>query len=38
MSVAIGFIPGAFGEGNNNPDFLKNLVELGDKYKYDSIW
>jgi len=38
MSVAIGYIPGAFGEGNNDPDFLKNLVELGDKYKYDSIW
>ena len=38
MSVAIGYVPGAFGEGQSNPNFLKELVELGDKYEYDSIW
>lgn len=38
MSVAIGYVPGAFGEGSSNPNFLKELVELGDKYEYDSIW
>ena len=38
MSVAIGYVPGAFGEGDSNPYFLKELVALGDKYEYDSIW
>ena len=38
MSVAIGYVPGAFGQEGGNSDFLKDLVELGDRYEYDSIW
>ena len=38
MSVAIGYVPGAYGQGGDDPDFLRRLVELGDKYGYDSIW
>ncbi|PON19934.1 hypothetical protein C2W62_00100 [Candidatus Entotheonella serta] len=38
MSVAIGYVPGAFGQGGENPTFLRQLVELGDQYGYDSIW
>ena len=38
MSIAIGYVPGAFGQGGDNPSFLKELVEVGDKYGYDSIW
>ena len=38
MSVAIGFIPGAFGQGGDDPGFLRQLVEVGDRYGYDSIW
>ena len=38
MSVAIGYVPGAFGQGGDNPGFLRQLVEVGDKYEYDSLW
>ena len=38
MSIAIGYVPGAFGQGGDNPGFLKELVEVGDQYGYDSIW
>ena len=38
MSVAIGYVPGAFGQGGDDPNFLRTLVELGDRYEYDSIW
>ncbi len=38
MSVAIGYVPGAFGQGGGDPTFLRQLVELGDRYGYDSIW
>ncbi len=38
MSVAIGYVPGAFGQGGEDPTFLRRLVELGDRYGYDSIW
>ena len=38
MSVAIGYVPGAFGQGGDDPEFLRKLVEVGDKYGYDSIW
>jgi len=38
MSVAIGYVPGAFGQGGENPNFLRQLVALGDQYGYDSIW
>ena len=38
MSIAIGYMPGAFGQGGENPDYLRQLVEVGDKHGYDSIW
>jgi probable F420-dependent oxidoreductase len=38
MSVAIGYVPGAFGQGGKDPHFLRQLVALGDHYGYDSIW
>ena len=38
MSIAIGYVPGAFGQGGDDPDFLRQLVAVGDKYGYDSIW
>ncbi|MEE9147891.1 MAG: LLM class flavin-dependent oxidoreductase [Candidatus Tectomicrobia bacterium] len=38
MSVAIGYVPGAFGQGGEDPNFLRRLVEVGDTYGYDSIW
>ena len=38
MSVAIGYVPGAFGQGGDDPEYLKKLVKVGDDYGYDSIW
>ena len=38
MSIAIGYMPGAFGQGGEDPDYLRQLVEVGDKHGYDSIW
>ena len=38
MSIAIGYMPGAFGEGGENPQYLRQLVEVGDQHGYDSIW
>ena len=38
MSIAIGYMPGAFGEGEENPNYLRQLVSAGDKHGYDSIW
>ena len=38
MSIAIGYVPGAYGQGGDDPDFLRQLVAVGDKYGYDSIW
>ena len=38
MSIAIGYVPGAFGQGGDDPGFLKELVDLGDSFGYDSIW
>ena len=38
MSIAIGYMPGAFGEGGENPNYLRELVGAGDKHGYDSIW
>ena len=29
MSIAIGYMPGAFGEGGENPNYLRELVEAG---------
>lgn len=38
MSIAVGYMPGAFGQGGDEPDFLRRLVKVGDEYGYDSIW
>ena len=38
MSIAIGYVPGAFGQGGDDPGYLRHLVELGDGFGYDSIW
>jgi len=38
MSVRIGYMPGAFGQGGEDPDYLRQLVAVGDKCGYDSIW
>ena len=38
MSVAIGYVPGAFGQGGRDPNFLRQLVQVGDTYGYDSLW
>lgn len=38
MSVRLGYMPGAFGQGGEDPDYLRKLVAVGDKYDYDSIW
>lgn len=38
MSIAIGYMPGAFGQGAGDPGALKRLVEGGDRWGYDSIW
>ena len=38
MSVAIGYVPGTFGQGGQDPNFLRQLVQVGDTYGYDSLW
>ena len=38
MSVRIGYMPGAFPSGKEGVKYLRDLVEVGDKYGYDSIW
>ncbi len=38
MSVGIGYMPGAFGQGGEHPNYLRELVAVGDRYAYDSIW
>ncbi len=38
MSIGIGYMPGAFGQGGEDPNYLKELVAVGDKHGYDSIW
>src|SRR2546428_235395 len=38
MNVAIGYVPGAFGQGGQDPNFLRQLVQVGDTYGYDSLW
>ena len=38
MSIAIGYMPGAFGEGAKNPNYLRELTAAGDRHGYDSIW
>ena len=38
MSIAIGYMPGAYGEGGEDHEYLRKLVEVGDKHGYDSLW
>lgn len=38
MSIAIGYMPGAFGEDAEDPNYLRRMVAVGDKHGYDSIW
>ncbi len=38
MSVRIGYMPGPFPQGKEGVKYLRDLVEVGDKYGYDSIW
>ncbi len=38
MSIRIGYMPGAFPEENQGRKFFRDLVEVGDRYGYDSIW
>ena len=38
MSIAIGYMPGAYGEGGDDHEYLRKLVEIGDKHHYDSLW
>ena len=38
LKVRIGFAPGPFPSEAEGHDLLRNLVELGEKYDYDSIW
>ena len=38
MSIAIGYMPGAYGEGGDDHEYLRKLVEIGDKHSFDSLW
>ena len=38
MSVRIGYMPGAFPPEKEGVKYLRELVEVGDKYGYDSLW
>ena len=38
MSVRIGYMPGAFPRGTDGHRYLRDLVEVGDRHGYDSIW
>ena len=38
MSIRIGYMPGAFPDGDEGPGFLRDLVSVGDEFGYDSIW
>ena len=38
MSVRIGYMPGAFPSGRDGVKFLRDLVEVGDTWGYDSLW
>ena len=38
MSIRIGYMPGAFPPGNPGIGYLRQLVEVGDRYSYDSLW
>src|SRR5215813_14610696 len=32
------YMPGACGPGEQDPHFLRQLVQVGDMYGYDSLW
>ena len=38
MSIRIGYMSGGFPSGQEGLHYLRDLVEVGDKYRYDSIW
>ena len=38
MRVRIGYMPGAFPSGVDGVRYLRDLVRVGDKYGYDSLW
>ncbi|MCZ6867075.1 MAG: LLM class flavin-dependent oxidoreductase, partial [Chloroflexi bacterium] len=38
MKVRIGFAPGPFPSEAEGQDLLRDLVILGDRYGYDSLW
>ena len=38
MSVRIGYMPGGFPSGKEGLKYLRDLVEVGDNYRYDSLW
>ena len=38
MSVRIGYMPGAFPPGKEGVKYLRDLVNVGDEYGYDSLW
>ena len=38
MTVRIGYMPGAFPTGPEGVAYFRGLVEVGNKYGYDSIW
>ena len=38
MSVRIGYMPGLFPGGKDGVRYLKELVEVGDEWGYDSVW
>ena len=38
MSVRIGYMPGPFPTESQGRKFFQQLIEVGDRYSYDSIW
>ena len=38
MRIRIGYMPGAFPPGQEGVGYLRDLVEVGDRYGYDSLW
>ena len=38
MKVRIGYMPGAFPPGEEGLTYFRDLVKVGDRYGYDSIW
>ena len=38
MSIRVGYMPGAFPPGQEGVKYLRDLVNVGDEYSYDSVW